>query len=243
MAIRAGISARVPFVWIQLIKESALSNFFEGRQLHAVEIRHQLFKTAVGKFTEICLCFKRQLRRHDSVVYRLLNDDAVLVEEHCFKCKVVRYLDDALALKKSACQIRHHYINIRIRSAAVAERNIYACAFLHREGYSGYAGFVCIQRGERFLAVCFICGGFKVEGYDICVSDIFFNVRNAADCFIVLHIISLYRWGGSEPPPHHQTYSASVISTRPANALHCSVMALMHFCSSAFSILSALHTT
>ena len=85
VAVRAGISAGIPFVGIQFIEKSALDYFLEGGKLHAVQIRHQLLQTAIAQISEFIVVFECQLRRHDRVIYRLLYNDAVLVQEHGFE--------------------------------------------------------------------------------------------------------------------------------------------------------------
>ena len=244
VAVCAGIPAGVPVIRVQFIEEPTCNHFLEGRQFHTVQIRNQLLQTAIGKVTKLKVIFQCQLGCYDGVVHRLLHHDSVLVQEHGLESQIVRDLHDPLAIEDTGTQVCHNSIHIRVLSYPMPQGNVSCGACCNRNGNAGNIGFMGIQRRILFLPVCIFCSGFKVEGYDFCITDVCVDFCNASDGFIILHIVLLFGVAGRQLPaaPVH-AYSAAVISTLPANTFTCSLMARTFFCSSAVSARSTLHTT
>ena len=191
VAVRAGISAGVPFVGIQFIEEFALDHFLEGGKRHAVKVRHQCFQTTVRKVAEFIIILQRQLRSYDRVVHRLLYDDAVLVQEHGFKRKVVGNFYDPAAVKQSGTQVCHDGLHICILSDAMSERDVPRGACCHGNGNASDVGFVRIQCAHIFISVFIGRRRFKVECDYGCVAEICVDFFDASDSLVILHIVLL----------------------------------------------------
>ena len=191
IAVGAGIPAGVPVIGIQFIEESACNHFLEGGQLHTIQIWHQLLQTAVRKFPELIITFQCQLGCHDGVIHRLLHHDPMLVQEHSLKRQIVCDLHDLSAAEDSGTQICHNGFNVSILAYPVPERNVSCGTCCHGNGDACDVGFMGIQRRVFFLPVFLCCSSFKVEGQNGCVANVFIDLCNAADGFIILHIVLL----------------------------------------------------
>ena len=124
VTVCTGIPAGLPIIWIQFIEVSALNNGLKGGQLHTVEIRHQRLQAAVMKIPELIIILQGELRGYDRVVNRLLDHNAVLVEEHRLKGQIVCDLRDLLIEEEPLSKVIKDLFRICILSLAMTQRDI-----------------------------------------------------------------------------------------------------------------------